>query len=169
VIANLSQLAITANIAEADAAKIKLGQPATITFPATTTTATGSVTQITPQSTVTNNVVLYPITVSLDTAPPGVGVGATASLSITAGTATDVLVAPTSAITTLGTRHTATVRRNGVDSVVPVEIGLTGDTNTEITSGLAAGDVLVLPNATGSTSGTGGAGGTGAGFPRVGG
>ena len=80
-IANPSQLAVTANIAEADATNIQLGQPATITFPATNSTTTGSVTEITPQSTVTNNVVLYPIKVALDAAPPGVGVGATASLS----------------------------------------------------------------------------------------
>ncbi|MFC4950509.1 biotin/lipoyl-binding protein [Pseudonocardia sp. GCM10023141] len=170
-IANLSRLSITANIAEADAAKIKLGQPATITFPATTTTATGSVTQITPQSTVTNNVVLYPITVALDSAPPGVGVGSTASLAITVGTADDVLVAPTAAITTLGTRHTVTVRRGTADTVVPVEIGVAGDTTTEITSGVAQGDVLVLPTATGAaaTGGGAGGGGGGGGFPRVGG
>lgn len=165
-IANLSQLAITANIAEADAAKIQLGQPATITFPATNQTATGSVTQITPQSTVANNVVLYPIQVSLVTAPPGVGVGSTASLSITAGSATDVLEAPNLAITSLGTRHTVTVRRDGSDTVVPVTLGLAGDTESEIVSGVAQGDVLVLPSATaGTTTGTG----AGAGFPRTGG
>lgn len=165
-IANLSQLAVTANIAEADAAKVKLGQPATITFPATNTTATGSVTQITPQSTVANNVVLYPIQVSLDSAPTGVGVGSTASLSITAGSATDVLEAPNLAITSLGTRHTVTVRRDGSDTVVPVTLGLAGDTETEIVSGVGQGDMLVLPSPTaGATTGTG----TGAGFPRTGG
>jgi multidrug efflux pump subunit AcrA (membrane-fusion protein) len=168
-IANLSKLAVTANIAEADAAKIQLGQTATITFPATNTTATGSVTQVTPQSTVTNNVVLYPIQVSLDTAPPGVGVGSTANLTVAAASATDVLQAPNLAVTSLGNRHTVTVRRNGTDSVVPVTIGLVGDTQTEITSGVQAGDVLVLPStgapATGSTSSSN----TGAGFPRTGG
>jgi multidrug efflux pump subunit AcrA (membrane-fusion protein) len=163
-IANPSQLDVTADIAEADAAGIQLGQQATVTFPATNGTATGTVTQITPQSTVTNNVVLYPITVSLDTAPPGVKSGSTASLAITDGTATGVLEVPTAAITTVGTSHTVTVRRNGTDTVVPVGVGLTGATTTEITSGLAAGDVLVLPSPTTSTTPT-----TGGGFPRLGG
>lgn len=163
-IANLSQLAVTANIAEADAAKIKLGQQATVGFPATGTTATGSVTQITPQSTVTNNVVLYPVQVSLDTAPPGVGVGATATLSITTGTSDGVLSVPTSAITTVGNRHTVTVRAaDGTDSVVAVQIGLSGDTTTEVTSGVAEGDALVLPTVAATTGGGGG------GFPRTGG
>ena len=79
-----------------------------MTFPATNGSATGTVTQITPQSTVTNNVVLFPITVALDTAPPGVKVGSTASLTITDGIATGVLEVPTAAITTVGTNHTVT-------------------------------------------------------------
>lgn len=162
-IANPSELEVTANIAEADAAGIQLGQQATVTFPATNDTATGTVTQITPQSTVTNNVVLYPITVSLDTAPPGVKTGSTASLAITDGTATGVLEVPTAAITTVGTNHTVTVRRDGTDTVVPVGVGLTGATTTEITSGLAAGDVLVLPSPTAPTTAPSG------GFPRLGG
>jgi len=35
-------------------------------------------------------------------------------------------------------------RRNGQDTVVPVEIGLSGDTPTEIISGVQAGDQLLL-------------------------
>jgi hypothetical protein len=112
---------------------------------------------------VTNNVVLYPIQVSLDTAPTGVGVGSTASLSITTGTATGVLEVPNAAITTIGTNHTVTVRRDGTDSVVQVGIGMISDTVSEITSGVTAGDVVVLPSpATPTTGGTGG-------FPRIGG
>ena len=163
-IANPTQLAVTADIAEADAAGLQLGQQATVTFPATNGSATGTVTQITPQSTVTNNVVLYPITVSLDAAPPGVKVGSTASLAITDGTATGVLEVPTAAITTVGTNHTVVVRRNGVDTTTPVGVGLTGAATTEITSGLTAGDVLVLPSPTATTPT-----GAGAGLPRLGG
>jgi HlyD family secretion protein len=162
-LANVSRLAVTANIAEADAANVKLGQPATITFSATNTSTKGTVTLVSPTSTVTNNVVLYPVTVSLDSAPEGVKVGATASISITTGSAADVLVAPSSAVTTLGTRHTVTVRRNGVNTVVPVEIGLIGNSGTEITSGVSEGDELVLPTSTGTTTTNGG------GFPRLGG
>jgi multidrug efflux pump subunit AcrA (membrane-fusion protein) len=160
VIANLSELAVTANIAEADAAKVQLGQAARITFPGAGATADGTVTQITPQSTVTNNVVQYPVQVSLATAPPGVGVGSTANMSITTGTKSGVLVAPTSAITTVGTRHTVVVRRGDQDVVVPVEIGLVGDTTTEIVGGVNEGDQLVLPTVATSINN---------GFPRGGG
>ena len=163
VIANLSELAVTAEIPEVDAAKLELGQRATISFPANEATATGTVTRKDPQSTVSNDVVLYPVTISLETAPPGVGVGSTANVSITTGTATGVLKAPTQAITTTGNRSTVTVRRGGADTVVPVRIGVSGPAETEILSGVSEGDVLVLPTPNVVT------GGSGVGFPRTGG
>ncbi|OLS96281.1 hypothetical protein BJF90_10910 [Pseudonocardia sp. CNS-004] len=82
---------------------------------------------------------------------------------MTTGTATGVLKAPTQAITTTGNRSTVTVRRDGVDTATSVRIGVSGPAETEIISGVAEGDVLVLPTPT-TTSG-----GSGAGFPRTGG
>jgi hypothetical protein len=162
-IANPSQLKVTANVAEADAANLQLGQEATVNFPATNNSATGTVTQIQPQSTVTNNVVLYPVEVSLDTAPDGVKTGSTADLAITKGQSEGVLEVPSAAITTNGDTHTVTVQRNGADTVVPVGVGLQGATTTEITSGLQEGDTVVLPTPTATTTAPTG------GFPRLGG
>ena len=51
-----------------------------------------------------------------------------------------------SAVTTLGTRHTVTVLRGAQQTVVPVEVGLVGDNGTQILSGLAAGAAVVLPS-----------------------
>ncbi len=65
-----------------------------------------------------------------------------------------------SAVTTLGTRHTVTVLRGGQQTVVPVEVGLVGDNGTQILSGLAAGDTVVLPSVASAS--------TGGGFPGVG-
>ena len=161
-IANPSQLKVVANVAEADAANLQLGQKANVTFPATANSATGTVTEIQPQSVVTNNVVLFPVEVSLDTAPAGVKTGSTANLDITKQTVSGVLQVPSAAVTTTGTAHTVTVQRNGTTAVVPVQTGVTGSTNTEITSGLTEGDVVVLPTPNTNASSTGG-------FPRLGG
>jgi hypothetical protein len=65
-----------------------------------------------------------------------------------------VLKVPTQAVTTAGSRHTVTVLRDGVETVVPVQVGVSGTTDTEITSGVAAGDQLVLPGVSAPT-GTG--------------
>jgi multidrug efflux pump subunit AcrA (membrane-fusion protein) len=160
-LADLDAVSVTADIAEADAAKVKVGQEATVTFPATQATGSGRVTEVSPLGTVSNNVVQYPITVTLDQAPADVRLGASASLSITTASVQDALVVPTSAITTLGDRHTATVLRNGVQTVVPVDVGVQGDTGTQVLSGLTAGEVVVLSTTSGTT--------TGGGFPRLGG
>ena len=73
-----------------------------------------------------------------------------ASVVVTTAEATDVLWAPTAAITTTGGSSTVTVRTNGVDAIVAVTTGLAGDTGTEITSGVAVGDELVVSTTDGS-------------------
>jgi len=115
---------------------------------------------LTLQSTTSNNVVQYPVTVTLDDPPAGVRLGASATVSITTGQADSTLLVTSSAVTTVGQRHTVTVLRGGQQSVVPVEVGLVGDNGTQIMSGLSAGDTVVLPSS--STT-------TGGGFPGFGG
>ena len=70
--------------------------------------------------------------------------GAGATLSIDVGSVNDVLTVPSSAVHTIGSQHTVTVIDNGVTSVVAVEVGLVGPTLTQITSGLKAGQVVVI-------------------------
>jgi multidrug efflux pump subunit AcrA (membrane-fusion protein) len=49
--------------------------------------------------------------------------------------------------------YTVKVIKNGKESSVTVETGLTSDTKTEITSGLSEGDEVVISSST-STTGT---------------
>jgi hypothetical protein len=135
---------------------VKTGQAAQVTLTAAGTTVEGTVTRVSPEGTTTNNVVQYPVTVALTSAPAGVRLGASASVTITTGSADDVLMLSSSAITTVGTRSTVSVQRNGVATVVPVETGLVGGGRTEITSGLTEGETVNLPATTTSTSGAGG-------------
>jgi HlyD family secretion protein len=153
VISSLSHLQVTSQVAEADANSVKVGQKATVTFSAANVTANGTVTQLDVEDTVSNNVVEYGVTVSLDDPPASLKLGQTASVSITTGTKTSVLNVPTSAVTTVGTRHSVTVRKNGKDSVVQIQTGLTGDSTTEVTSGLSDGDVVVIPTSSSGSTG----------------
>jgi hypothetical protein len=158
---------VTASIGEADAAGVKVGQPATVSLVASGTTATGTVTSVALQSTTSNNVVQYPVTITLDQAPAGVRLGATATVAITTGSAQNTTLVSSSAVTTLGQRHTVTVLRGGQQSVVPVQVGLVGDNGTQILSGLNPGDTVVLPSVS-TASGGGGFpfGGVGGGLGR---
>lgn len=159
-LADLGALEVTSSIGEADAADVKVGQTATVTLPASGDRATGKVTAVALQSTTSNNVVQYPVSVTLDDPPAGVRLGASATVSITTGQADSALVVTSSAVTSVGQRHTVTVLRDGQQSVVPVQVGLVGDNGTQIVSGLSAGDTVVLPSS--STT-------TGGGFPGFGG
>lgn len=145
---------VTASVAEADIVKVKKGQEAEIVFSASDKTAAGRVTEIDATSTVTNNVVEFGVTVSLDSGAENIRIGQTASITITTGKREGVLSVPTSALTKVGDRYTVLRRTGSTESTVEVQTGLVGVTGTEITSGLDEGDTVVIP--TTSSTGTSG-------------
>jgi multidrug efflux pump subunit AcrA (membrane-fusion protein) len=164
---SLGQLEIVSGFPEADATKIALGQPATITFPALPNTeVAGRVVAVSSTSTVVSNVVTYNETIALINPPAEVKDGMTAQVSVVDQTANNVLELPSSAITTVGTASTVELLQNGATTRTPVQTGLVGNSSTQIVSGLKAGDVVVEPTvaitaATSSTTGTGLGGGLG--------
>ena len=104
---SLDKLEVVSGFAEADATKIAVGQPATITFPALPDIeVAGKVTAVSSTSTVVSNVVTYNETIALSTRPPTVKEGMTADVSVVDQTASNVLELPSSAITTTGTVST---------------------------------------------------------------
>ena len=91
-IENLKKLEVVAGFAEADATKIKVGQPALVTLAAlTSTTVTGKVTAVSPTSTVTSNVVTYDVTIRLVNPPATVRDGMTADVSVIVANKANVL------------------------------------------------------------------------------
>ena len=154
-VADVSAMTMTAAIAEADIALVAVGQTATVTFPALTdATATATVTAIAPTGTTSNSVVTYSTTMTLDAIPTGLRLGQTAEVTITTvSSADDALYVPTAAITT-ASDGTSTVDVIGDDDEVTtttVETGVVGDAGTEITSGVTAGQTIVLGEVAAST------------------
>jgi len=174
-LADLTKLQVTAAFAEADATKLKEKQTATVTWNALSgTEQSAKVVAVDPQATTSNNVVTYGVTLSLDKVPTGAKPGQTVSVSVVTGEVADAVYVNAAALTTVGNRHTVTVLANGVQETRSVEIGLEGDQATQITSGLTAGEQVVITTAsttTGSnTQNGGGLGGlTGGGAPPGGG
>ncbi|MFI5935163.1 efflux RND transporter periplasmic adaptor subunit [Actinoplanes sp. NPDC051494] len=160
-LADLSKLQVTAPFAEADATKLKEKQTATVTWNALSgTEQSAKVVAVDPQATTSNSVVTYGVTLSLDKVPTGAKPGQTVSVSVVTGEVTDALYVNSAALTSVGNRHTVTVLANGVEQTRSVEIGLEGDQATEVTSGLTAGEQVVIKTTTTSTTG----GNTGGGF-----
>ena len=152
---NLQTLQVVAGFSETDAAKIQLGEPATVTFNALPNqTLQGKVSQIDINSQVVSNVVTYNVTVSIVNPPAALKPGMTANVAVTTAERDAVLTLPSSAVTTTGSTTTLQVQgANGNPVAQIVTIGLRGDTNDEITSGLNVGDKVIITRA--ATTGTG--------------
>jgi multidrug efflux pump subunit AcrA (membrane-fusion protein) len=171
---SLGQLEIVAGFAEADATQIAVGQPVTITFPALPDTeVAGRMAAVSLTSTVVSDVVTYDETIDLINPPATVKEGMTADASVVVQTATNVLYVPSAAITTTGTVSTVELLQNGKTTVTRVTTGLVGNSDTQILSGLKAGEVVVEPTvtvaaSTGTATTTAGGGGGFGGFGGAG-
>ncbi|WP_433824924.1 efflux RND transporter periplasmic adaptor subunit [Actinoplanes sp. CA-015351] len=171
-IADLTKMQVSAAFAEADATSLKEKQAATVTWNALSgVEQSAKVTAIDPSATTSNSVVTYGVTLTLDKVPTGAKVGQTVSVSVTTGSKENAVYVNPAALTTVGNRHTVTVVANSVQETRSVEIGLEGDSATEITSGLTAGEQVVVKTTSSSTTsgqtgmmGGAGFGGGGTGF-----
>ncbi len=167
-IETLHKLEVVSGFAEADATKLAVGQPATITFPALPEIeVAGKVTAVSSTSTVVSNVVTYNATIALVNPPADVKEGMTANVAVVTETRAHVLELSSSAITTNGTVSTVQLVANGKTTVTRVQTGLVGDSSTEIVSGVSAGDLVAIPTvtvaaSTGTGTGTGAGAGAGA-------
>ncbi|MFC5262645.1 efflux RND transporter periplasmic adaptor subunit [Kribbella qitaiheensis] len=154
-IADLKTLQVVASFPEADAVKIKAKQTATVTLnaePGTNLTAT--LTSVSPIPTTTNGVVAYSATFTLAKVPANARIGQTANVAVQTAKAANALYVPSTAIVTSGTTHTVTMADGG--GTREVEIGVRGDSFTQITSGLNEGDrIELLQGVIGAAGGTG--------------
>ena len=158
VIADVKDLQVKATVAEIDIPSIKVGQTAQLLLDALPNkTYTATIASIDPVGTVTSGVVNYTVIANLTDPDGDVLPGMTTTINVETDSRTNVLIAPLRAIHTQGTIKTATVLYNDQQILVPVTTGLSDNTSVEITSGLKAGDVLVL-NATTTTTPRGGFG-----------
>jgi hypothetical protein len=171
----MSQLMVRAQFAETDAAKLKAGETAQVSINAIPGSAlTATVQSVDPTATVVSNVVEYGVTLQFSSGQQDLAAlkpGQTASVSVVTDKVTNVLYVPSSSVTTVGGQSLVTVVDGKTQTPTPVQVGVVGDTTTEITAGLNEGDQVLLSSRTtsGSTTGnrggfTGGAGGFGGGI-----
>lgn len=164
-----NQKIATLSLNEVDVANVAVGNKATLSFDAIDgLSLTGQVSEINPVGTVSQGVVSYTVTITFDTQDVRVKPGMTVNASIVSDVHTDTLMVPSSAVHTQnGATYvevfapplTGASGAQGVTSAVPptqvpVTIGISDDTNTEIVSGLNEGDQIVVRTTTGTVSTT---------------
>jgi multidrug efflux pump subunit AcrA (membrane-fusion protein) len=155
VLTGVRSLQVEADFSEADVTKVRLGEGASVTFEALEGTAVNAtVTGVATTSVVTDNVVTYLVTATLEDPPDKIKIGQTATLDVVLDEVSDALYVPSSAVTTTGNTSTVSVYSGGKETTKTVEVGVVGDSITEIVSGLELGDEVVTSS-----------GGVGSGFP----
>jgi HlyD family secretion protein len=167
IITKVMKVSISLN--EVDATKIKVGDKATLTFDAILGLSMGgTVYEVDVLGTVSNGVVSYGVNISFDSTDDRIKAGMTTGVSMSTGSASDTLAISSAAISssngksyvlvpTSNTTAESTTDKTTLKEV-EVQTGLSGDTLTEITSGLSEGDTYVsgtkTVTATKSTSGS---------------
>ena len=157
-ISDTSSLIVSANVDERNISYIKTGMP--VELDQWGTSAFGTVETVSMSSTVNNGVATYPITISVDNSEGNLQVNSYINFKITASENDNCLVLPLQCVRKISKEDGSTIDvvfvkgdrpDNAVETpmleeeipsgfwAVPVEIGISDNTNVEIKSGVEAG------------------------------
>jgi hypothetical protein len=119
-------------------------------------TATGTVTSVGAIASNTSGVASFPVVVTVSGTPSGLFAGSTVNVAITYNQLDNVLQVPTLAITRSNGQAYVTVSQNGRKSQRAVTTGISSGGQTQITSGLTRGELVVetIPTQTTGTQGS---------------
>ena len=147
VVANTTTLALHGTVGEADVAKLRLGQVATITVDAVGAAArmTGKVTTIDPVATIQQGVPVYGVDVTVDIPDAAVRPGMSGTANAIIASRQGVLTVPNLAIRSQAGRRFVQVLKDGQPQDTDVAFGIANETVTEVSRGLEEGDLVVLP------------------------
>ncbi len=140
-----NSLEVEAYVAESDVAKLKVGDPVTLTLDALPgETFTGHLLSIDPAETIVNGVANYKVKVSFDAVDPRFKSGLTANLTIETQRKDNVLIIPQFAIVQNDQGTFAVKVVNGKQEQVPITLGIQDQNgNAEVVSGLSEGDQVL--------------------------
>jgi macrolide-specific efflux system membrane fusion protein len=159
---DLSRLQIAGQASETDVPKLKMGQTATVTASALgSETVVGKVCSLSLVGTQISGVTSFGVTVCIDGANPSLLVGMSATAAVVTNRADGAVLVPSLAVKTVGGQQVVTVL--GADGKtqtnVPVSVGITNGSETQIMSGLSSGATVVETLQSSTTTNRGGGGG----------
>ncbi len=148
VLSDLSSMQLVVPLSESEIGNVKVGQIATVTVEALNGSKLAAhVSEVALLSTSSSGAVSYDVTFQLDQLAPGLKLGMSATAEVVVKQAEGINV-PTSAITA----DSVTVERAGKQVRQRVVTGLAGNSSTIVLSGLKAGETVVLPAASSTSS-----------------
>lgn len=172
LLADTTGVALHGTIGEADVAKLKLGQVATLTVDAVgAARMTGKVSALDPIATIAQGVPVYGVDVLIDIPNPQLRPGMSGTAAIIIASRQNVLTVPNLAVRTANGRRSVQLLKDGQAVDTDVTFGISNETVTEVATGVQEGDTVVLPQPRAAASGAGGGvriGGGGNAAPGVG-
>ena len=142
VIDGVDRLEIAVSVSEALVPKLAEGDEVDVSVSALNVRLVGTIKKI--ESSASMQTKLYNVTISIAEDVEGLLSGMFADVSFRTDTSTDTIVIPTEAILTANNVPYVFVVENGAARYAEIGTGLTGNGVTEVTSGLKAGDQLVI-------------------------
>jgi multidrug efflux pump subunit AcrA (membrane-fusion protein) len=148
---------------------LKTGEQAQLSITGATGTVYGTIASIGLVSSSTTGTASYPVVVDVTGSPSGLYDGANVTATLIYKQLTNVIVVPATALHRNSSGGEYVDKQvNGKSVQTTVQVGIASGGQTQIVSGLAAGDkiIVAVPQVTGRTGGTGtaGTGGVGGGF-----
>jgi RND family efflux transporter MFP subunit len=149
-LADLGSLQVVASVDETTIREVSAGQQASISFDAyPNQTFAGEVLSVPLYGTLQGGVTVYDVPLSLTGAEAlNLLVGMTANVEIEVGHVSDALLVPTLALQKVSGQYQVSVPNtldpSGEPETVPVQIGLSNGTYTQIVKGLIAGDQVIV-------------------------
>ncbi len=143
---DLSHLLVDVEISEVDINRVTEGQPVVLTFDAVLGTEYhGKIVDVPPVGQAVQGVVNFTVTVELTDADEAVKPGMTAAVTIVVSELEDVLLVPNRAVRFRDGKRVVYVLREGQPQPVPITLGASSETYSEVTGGdLKEGEAIIL-------------------------
>lgn len=155
IIGDLNTMKAQVQVNEVDVSNVSIGQKVMMKFDAIDSLqVSGKVEKMDSLGTLSSGVVTYNVTIGFDTLDPRIKPEMSVSASVITGIKQNVITVPNSAVKVQnGSNYVEVIKGNNTTpDQVPVQVGSANNTDTEITTGLNAGDKVVTqtinPNAT---------------------
>ncbi len=159
---DLTKLQVAGEASETDIANLKMGQAATITATALgSDTVVGTVCSLGNVGTQISGVASFPVTVCISGSNSSLRVGMSATAAVVTNRADGAVIVPSLAVKTVGGQQVVTVLSadGKSETNVPVTVGITNGSETQILSGLQGGETVVESIQSNSTTTNRGGGG----------
>jgi HlyD family secretion protein len=135
----------TTTVSVSDVGEIRVGQPASVTLDGSATSISGQVVAVGVLSTVSSSgTATDPVTIGLAAGAPTLFAGSDAQVAIVLAQVSGAITVPTSAVEGTGAATFVTVLKAGKPTRVRIVVGAAGPVLTEVSSGLAVGEQVVL-------------------------